>query len=498
MKSFFTIILSFFVLFIMTGCGGGSSSSFSAPIAQSSTSSSSTASSISSIESSSEASSESSSEASSEVSSAASSAGDNGAGFTSTGTPYCTRAGIDPDGDGWGWENEASCIVANSSVDPDASGNFDGCLIGTVAWAYCEVDSGSWGFENGGSCISESFCPANRVDEVQTVMSEALVDPDANTVTQAVFDYLRDDVWGKKMLSGQQDLTWNDNTDMYQRVLDDTGKAPAIMGYDYMEIGSNAGSGQQQTQEAIEHWNRGGLIAFCWHWRDPLSTTGTAAFYTDSTDFQIPMTASGLDTESAAFAAMVVDIDLIAAELKKLQEAGVPVLWRPLHEASGGWFWWGRPRTDEVSAAQANVALWQYIYDRYTNFHGLHNLIWVWNGQNITWYPGNAVVDIVSTDIYANAQDYSSQINTYNSVAAYPQQTKIVALSENSNIPDPDAMAADGAWWLYFLTWNDGTGAAGVTGSNNFWTGEFYNTNAHKQHVYDHELVITLDELPDF
>lgn len=490
MKSSLILVISTLFLFVLAGCGGSTATFSSPPITQSSSSSIVQSSS-------SEAESSSISSSSSEASSSSVDNG-NGAGFTSGGVPYCTRAGIDPDGDGWGWENEASCVVVNSAADPDADPNFEGCLIGTIAWAYCATDNGSWGFENDSGCISQSFCPANRVDEVQTAMLEDLVDPDANAVTQAVFDYLREDVWGKKMLSGQQDLTWNDATDMYQRVLDDTGKAPAIMGYDYMEIGSNAGSGQAQTQEAIEHWNRGGLIAFCWHWRDPLSVSGTAEFYTASTDFQIPMTASGLDTESAAFAAMVVDLDLVAGELKELQEAGVTVLWRPLHEASGGWFWWGRPRTDEVSAAQANVALWQYIYDRYTNLHGLHNLIWVWNGQNITWYPGNAVVDIVSTDIYAPAQNYDSQIELYNTVAAYPQQAKIVALSENSNIPDPDAMMADNAWWLYFLTWNDGAGAAGVTGSNNFWTGEFYNTNAHKQHVYDHELVITLDELPDF
>ena len=71
-------------------------------------------------------------------------------------------------------------------------------------------------------------------------------------------------------------------------------------------------------------------------------------------------------------------------------------------------------------------------------------------------------------------------------------------MSENSNIPDPDQVAADGAWWLWFMVWNDVTEQEGVTSSDNFWTGEYYNTNAHKRHVYNHELVITLDELPDF
>ncbi|MGL1957763.1 MAG: glycosyl hydrolase [Colwellia sp.] len=416
--------------------------------------------------------------------------------MTSTGHPYCTRAGLDADGDGWGWENNASCVVKNSAADPDADPNFQGCIIGTVTWDYCQTDIGSWGFENGNACISKSFCPANRTNE-QTDMLTDLIDPDANDVTQKVYDYLQS-IWGSKMLSGQQDLTWRDSTDQFQRVLDDTGKAPAIMGYDFMQYGATSGSGLQQTEEAIAHWNKGGLVTFAWHWRDPLLANNVAEFYTDRTDFYIPMTLSGLDKTSAAFAAIEADIDLIAIELKKLSDAGTPVLWRPMHEASGGWFWWGRPRTDDVSAAQAFVALWHYMYDRLTNHHQLHNLIWVWNGQHATWYPGDAYADIVSTDIYDGSQNYASQSESYNITAAYPTQKKLVALSENSNIPDPDAMVADQAWWLYFMTWNDVSEEAGVTSNENFWTGEYYNTNSHKQHVYDHESVITLDELPDF
>jgi mannan endo-1,4-beta-mannosidase len=47
------------------------------------------------------------------------------------------------------------------------------------------------------------------------------------------------------------------------------------------------------------------------------------------------------------------------------------------------------------------------------------------------------------------------------------------------------------------MTWNDARNAEGETHRDNFWTGEYHNTNAHKNHVYNHELVITLDELPD-
>jgi mannan endo-1,4-beta-mannosidase len=132
------------------------------------------------------------------------------------------------------------------------------------------------------------------------------------------------------------------------------------------------------------------------------------------------------------------------------------------------------------------------------NHHGLHNLIWVWNGQSAAWYPGDAYVDIVSQDIYDGEKNYESQIDTYNQVKKFPLQSKLVALSETSNIPDPDLISKDGAWWLWFVVWNDSNTATGVTSKDNFWTGEFYNTNAHKTKVYNHSNVITLDELPKF
>jgi len=52
--------------------------------------------------------------------------------------------------------------------------------------------------------------------------------------------------------------------------------------------------------------------------------------------------------------------------------------------------------------------------------------------------------------------------------------------------------------WSWFMTWNDRSGSTqGETHKDNFWTGEWHNTQAHKNHVYKHKLVITLDELPD-
>src|SRR5690606_25571121 len=102
----------------------------------------------------------------------------------SSGVIYCTPAGTDPDGDGWGWESNATCLVRNSAPDPD-KGNFHGCVIGVGSWNYCSLDNGSWGSENNEICISSSFCPANR-SATQTAMATDLTNPAASATAQAV------------------------------------------------------------------------------------------------------------------------------------------------------------------------------------------------------------------------------------------------------------------------------------------------------------------------
>jgi len=135
--------------------------------------------------------------------------------------------------------------------------------------------------------------------------------------------------------------------------------------------------------------------------------------------------------------------------------------------------------------------MWDYL----TYEKGLDNLIWVWNGDSESWFPDPKTVDIIGRDIYA--QSYSSLKEQFDRTRKMGGGEYIVALTENGRIPDPDECVKDGAMWSWFMTWNDGRKTAGETHKENFITGEFYNTNAHKKKAYNHPLVITLDKLPD-
>lgn len=405
----------------------------------------------------------------------------------------------------------AAAAVTTAVKAASPAGN--SCTVNGTAYPVCSGAGSGWAFEGGSYCVARSFCPANRTALPTAAGRATPVNAKATPKTQAVYSYLRS-VAGKKIIAGQMDLTWEDDTDMAERVRADTGKYPALMGYDFMNYGMSSGDGHRQTEEAIAWANKGGLVTFCWHWRDPslLKTprANAARFYVSDPDaakntaFSIPMADGGLDKNSPAYQQINDGIDLIAVELKKLQDAGVPVLWRPLHEASGnngeGWFWWGRTRTDGAPQAYANILLWRHMYDRLVNQHGLHNLIWVWSGQDAAWYPGDDVVDVMGYDVYDQADEktYRSQIGFYRQLQKMSVEKKLVAMTENSYIPDPDKMARDAAWWSWFMVWNDGKGEAGVSNDKNFWTGEHFNTNEHKKKVYNHGSVITLDKLPRF
>jgi len=329
--------------------------------------------------------------------------------------------------------------------------------------------------------------------------------PEFSPNKKRLLNYLADQ-YGKYIISGQMDTAWTTNRvmDMIQRVYTDTGKYPAIKGFDFLEVKNNYApffGGREQIDEAIEWWegkNNGavllpdkphirGIVTFCWHWR----AGPRNEFYTNRTSFRIPWRNGRLDTESDDFRAILRDLDIVALRLTTLRDRDIPVLWRPLHEAAGGWFWWG------ASGAQAYIALWEFMYDYFTYEKGLNNLIWVWNGESAGWFPDPATVEIIGIDLYR--ANYSSMKREFEKAAAMaPEHNFIIALTENDKMPDPDDCIRDGTMWSWFMTWNDRYNS--VQGENhreNFWTGEYHNPQAHKMKVYHHPLVITLDKLPD-
>ena len=307
-----------------------------------------------------------------------------------------------------------------------------------------------------------------------------LIDPDATAAAERLMRYLVS-VYRTKILSGQQSRVDAD----YLAAL--TGRHPAIVGFDLMDYSPSRvahGASSTDVDEAIA-WSRDerGIVTISWHWNAPSGLVDSQewpwwkGFYTAATTFDF---ARAMDDRSSTERAMLLrDIDAIAAELRRLQDAGVPVLWRPIHEASGGWFWWG------ARGPRPYVMLWRLLYDRLVNHHGLHNLIWVWNGQHRDWYPGDAYVDVVAEDIYDQERDHEPQEAKYLAATRYSSMPKLVALSETGALLDPGRLEASAARWSWFTLW-----------SGDFARGQAWNEDAMKREVYGSDFVITLDELP--
>jgi mannan endo-1,4-beta-mannosidase len=250
--------------------------------------------------------------------------------------------------------------------------------------------------------------------------------------------------------------------------------------------------------QAIDWYtNENGIVSLCWHWLAPddyLEANGAAwwkGFYTDSVSFDLAKAMNGEDPDG--YDAIVADLDNMAQQLKTIADADVPILWRPLHEAAGDpaypsnqWFWWGAGGKD------AYLKLWKLMYDKFTNEYELNNLIWVWNGQNPDWYPGDEYCDIIGYDCYPDEQDSSSQKDYYDLMkTCSPTSSKIIAMTENGALFDPDAAFNDGSRWAWFSTWNGEFTLKDMQLSDQYTTFDMW------EKIYSSERVLTLDELPD-
>lgn len=335
--------------------------------------------------------------------------------------------------------------------------------------------------------------------------TRTLSNPNASESAKRLYNYLCDQ-YGNHIISGQQEYCgehnynlWNDptnfikdNEEEFEYIRELTGEMPAIRGIDLLAYRSNSNWEDHAPERAIQWVNEyKGIATLTWHWNVPTDETKSDfAFYVESTG-NTPFTTFSVTnavTEGTwEHEQILADIDEIAKQLTKLKEADVPVLWRPLHEAEGAWFWWG------AEGAESCVKLYRLLYDKLTNEYGLDNLIWVWTAYpyetSAAWYPGDDVVDMIGYDKY-NAVDglpnLSSIASTFYSLVQSTGTKKMVAMTENDTIPSLENLVNDKAAWLYFCPWY-----------KNYLTSEQNNPADNLKEIYTSDYCITLDELPD-
>lgn len=382
-------------------------------------------------------------------------------------------------GDKWNYVSVNGNILG--SLPFPLSASFKETLVGKV---YLKQGSNTidiikdWGYFD----VDNIRLEASQPFEFNQVTS-GLVTPDPSQRTDSLYQFLKS-VYGKVVLSGQ----YGGETE-FKRIKDLSGKTPVIRGFDLIDYTPSRvehGTTSTEVEKAIAWDQQKGITTFCWHWNAPKDLIDQPGkewwrgFYTDATTFDL--TTAMNDQTSEEYELLLRDIDVIAVQLKRLRDADIPVLWRPLHEAEGKWFWWG------AKGAEPCKWLWKLLYNRLKDEHQLDNLIWVWtstgNPEAAEWYPGDEYVDIIGADVYLPRGNYSSNFILFDNMATLYSGKKIITLSENGTIPDAQSLFDETAAWSFFATWG-----------GDFITDGQYNSPAHISEVFNHEYVITLDEI---
>ncbi len=297
-----------------------------------------------------------------------------------------------------------------------------------------------------------------------------LSNPNASAQAVELYEYICN-VYGEKILSGQQESTWVGGEQYeFNYIYEHTGKYPAIRGLDYMNDDFDG-----VNRRAVEWYERGGIVSICWHCGSDFSGAWNECMNTEIVDWDKALTEGTPEYEN-----LISGMDKGAKALLELKEKGIPVLWRPFHEFDGQWFWWGKGGSSNFKK------LWRLMYERYTEYWELDNLIWVLGYSHMEkdyrkWYPGNNYVDIVGADSYTDGANE----NLYKSVKSVVGKEKPICFHECGKIPTVDELKNSKSEWVWFLAWHT----------------EYLidrNTVEDLNIIYNDEYVITLDELPEW
>jgi mannan endo-1,4-beta-mannosidase len=299
------------------------------------------------------------------------------------------------------------------------------------------------------------------------------------TSRDSLISYLNT-ISGQYTISGQHNREPNTDPTKYTRVAQSiTGQTPGLWGGDFLFLPEDVNARQTMVSEAIRQWQAGSVVALTWHFCPPTvgstcnwDANGVLSHLSDGQWSQLVTDGSALNT---AFRRR---LDEVVPYLRQLRDAGVPVLWRPVHEMNDGWSWWGgRP------GPNGSRRLYQIEHD-YLAAQGLTNLVYVWNVKDLDtasiadYWPGASYVDVASLDVWVKYEPSAADYQAMLAVAG----GKPIALAEVGRTPSPALMNAQPrwAWWMVWAEW---------------LSDPAYNTNAGVQASYFSPRVLNRGEI---
>jgi mannan endo-1,4-beta-mannosidase len=315
--------------------------------------------------------------------------------------------------------------------------------------------------------------------------------------------YHGDQITAGNYLNGYNTLV----TDLYNQ----TGKYPGMIGLDYEHDNIyTAAQLSAANQVLIAYWRQGGLITINWSphnpWiNDESNITANPGNWQDTRTSSPNYNAAVvklpdlINSGKPIYQVWRRKLDRIATALKELQAAGVPVLWRPMQEANGNWFWWGV--ASHTSDPSPYINLYRDMYDYFTGVKGLDNLLWVYSPnpggttdaiKPATWlYPGNEYVDVVAGTTYNDNLTVTDYL-TYVKLGKPMGMGEYGPAASSGNFDNRkylDTIKANYpciGYWVSWHNWDNGDGTMTLMSINkNLYAGELMNNTG----------VITLDKL---
>ncbi len=188
------------------------------------------------------------------------------------------------------------------------------------------------------------------------------------------------------------------------------GDYPAVMSFDLGDIEHGGDKSLDNVpfstirREILAQYARGGMISISWHADNPL-TGGDAWDVSDST------VVASILPDGANHEKFLGWLDRVAGFMNSLRTPEgqkVPILFRPWHEHTGSWFWWGQ----NLCTTEQYKALWQMTYDRLQE-QGADHLLYAYSPgagytdsvQYLERYPGDDFIDLLGFDCYQFDRD---------------------------------------------------------------------------------------------
>lgn len=289
------------------------------------------------------------------------------------------------------------------------------------------------------------------------------------------------------IMYGHQDdpfygITWKWDRNGRSDTKELVGSYPAVMGFDLGGLEENHTANLDSVPfewiryEAIRHYERGGIVTFSWHPRNPITDLETPQPFPEGSAWEVTdktvvesILEGGANHEK--FVSWMNKMTDFLASLKTADGQPIAFILRPWHEYNGSWFWWGQDNcTDEQF-----LSLWNMFQD-HVNSKLYDNVVWSfspnldgqWTEERfLKRYPGNERVDLLGCDAYqwgteeSFTQGLKADLDFLSAFAT--AQGKPLAMTEcgkqNSTIPD---------WWSriffpvvdnyrlsYFLPWRN-------------------------------------------